>query len=395
MKIKLKYKRINCDEFKIYNEPKLVYIPLISGGDTNITVLVTNGEYVYKGSMIAKRKGDNRIPIFSSVSGTVVDFVEKNCNGKKIKCVAIENDFKEKIKNKYTDTKNLGSYSFEDFLNCIRDNGIIGLGSEGEPTYIKYQNKNNKVLIVNATECEPLIKCDTYLMSIKCEEILETIDALIEINKLDYAVIAISSTNINVKKILDNFIGTYLKIKIVLVNDYYPVGYTKNLVKETINVKYNKKPCEQGIIINNVATIYAIYEALKYNKPLIERVVTFTGDSITPVNVLIKNGTLLQDVIDELGTSGGKFILGGPMRGKVALDDTVISLENNCVLNIKEELKIATECLNCGKCSEVCPVKITPTLEIKKSVQSKCIKCGLCTQVCPANIDNRKRVGEF
>ena len=115
-------KKMNT-EIKVFNKPKLVYIPLISGNDTNITVLVNKGEYVYKGSIIGKRKGDFRIPIHSSVSGIVVDFEEKAClNGTLVKCVVIENDFKEKIlPREEVKTK----YTKEEFIECLKENGRL------------------------------------------------------------------------------------------------------------------------------------------------------------------------------------------------------------------------------------------------------------------------------
>ena len=175
-------KKMNT-EIKVFNKPKFVYIPLISGNDTNITVLVNKGEYVYKGSIIGKRKGDFRIPIHSSVSGIVVDFEEKTClNGTLVKCVVIENDFKEKIlPREEVKTK----YTKEEFIECLKENGIVGMGGSGFPTYIKYDVKKIKTLIVNGVECEPYLRSDYVLAYNKCEEILEAIDTILEINNID------------------------------------------------------------------------------------------------------------------------------------------------------------------------------------------------------------------
>ena len=407
MKVKLHKNKLTNEHLITYNKPKKIYIPLISGNDNNITILVKKGEYVYKGSIIGKRKGDFRIPIHSSVSGTVLDFEERTCfNGKKIKCVVIENDFKEKIEQKLSVKRNINKYTKEEFIERLKENGIVGLGGAGFPTYVKYEAKNINTLIVNAVECEPYITADEALAKIKCEEILETIDAILEINKIKEAIIAIKKENVELKQAFDNFIGTYLKIKIKLVPNNYPMGWERNLIKEVTNKEYDKYPIEEGIVVNNISTIFAIYEALKYNKPLIERVVTFSGENLGEKrNVLIKIGTDAKEVLEQLKMKNDSIIVaGGPMMG-IKVDDLILSANLNCVLALNNTNNIPSICLKCGKCVEVCPAKLSPVLimktkyknekDIKKIKQlhpEKCIGCGLCSYICPANLLVRERV---
>ncbi len=409
MKVKIAKHKLTNDELIVYNKPKKVYIPLISGNDTNITILVKKGEYVYKGSMIGKRKGDFRIPIHSSVSGTVLDFEEKTCyNGEKIKCVVIENDFKEKIEQKINIKKTISKYSKEEFLELLKENGIVGMGGAGFPTYVKYEAKNIDTLIVNAVECEPYITADCTLAKAKCEEILETIDAILEINKMKEAIIAIKKENVELKQVFDNFIGTYLKIKIKLVSNIYPMGWEKRLVKEITGKDYSNYPSDVGIIVNNISTIYAIYEALKYNKPLIERIVTFSGEGLEkPYNVLVKIGTPVDEILNQLKVKENSIIVsGGPMMGN-RVDELVISSNLNCVLALNENANDVTACIECGKCVSVCPVKLSPVLimktkykkerdikKIKAYHPEKCIGCGLCSYICPAKLYVRERVKE-
>ncbi len=399
MKVKIEKCNMVGDELLNYNKPNKVYIPLISGRDTDITILVSPGEYVYKGTIIGKSKGDLRIPIFSSVSGTVLDFEQRTClNGTNVKCIVIENDHKEKIKTKSNHNKKISELTYDEFIEKLKENGIIGLGGAGFPTYIKYESQKKKTLLINAVECEPFITTDMHIAKTKCEEILETIDAIIEINKMEKAVIAIKKCNLKIKEIFDNYIGTYLKIKIVLVDDFYPMGWERLLIKKTLNETYKRLPIEKGIIVNNISTIYAIYEALKYNKPLIERVITFTGDALKkPSNVLIKSGTPIKEVIEKLGFKKGVIIAGGPMMGTEVNIDTVVSINQSCVLCLKEVDKKPQTCIKCGKCIEVCPSKLSPVLIAKsknphKLKAFKCIQCGLCSYICPANIDVRSKV---
>ena len=392
----------------VYNKMKYVYIPLISGNDTNITVAVKKGDYVYKGTIIGKRKGNLRIPIHSSISGTVIDYEEKYIsNGKKVKCVVIENDFLDAVEKEY-ENRNISKYTKLEFLKTLKDCGVVGLGGAGFPTYIKY-NTDQKIhtLIVNAVECEPYITADYVLIKEKCEEILDTIDAVREINSIDEAIIAIKETNIELKELIDNYIGTYLKIKVELVPDIYPIGWEKSLVKYIKKTGYSLYPIEKGIIVNNVSTIYAIYEALKYHKPLTERIVTFTGENLKrPQNVLIKVGTSAHEIIEKIGGIKRKdsiFIAGGPMMGNlIPTDDIIINNNDNCIMVLdKIDFEESTKCTRCGKCVENCPAKLSPIIitenlknkEILKKLEpNKCVECGLCSYICPAKINVRELV---
>jgi electron transport complex protein RnfC len=393
----------------IYNKMKYVYIPLISGGDTNITVAVKKGDYVYKGSVIGKRKGNLRIPIHSSVSGTVIDYEEKYVStGKKVKCVVIENDFLDAIEKEY-ENNNLTKYTKKEFIKTIQECGIVGLGGSGFPTYVKYNTDQKiKTLIVNAVECEPYITADYVLIREKCDEILETIDAIREINEIDEAIIAIKAHNTELKNIIDNYIGTYLKLKVVLVPNIYPMGWEKSLVKYIKKTDYERLPIEKGIVVNNVSTIYAIYEALKYKKPLTERIVTFTGENLKrPQNVMVKLGTSAAEVIKKVGginTKDAKYVAGGPMMGNgIPTEDIILNCNDNCILVLEGLEEEQTNCMRCGKCVENCPAKLSPVLiaesldkkeRLKKLQPNRCIECGLCSYICPAKINIREKVRE-
>lgn len=398
MKVKLEKNKLTDDAINIYNKPKYVYVPLISGNDSDITILVKKGEYVSKGSIIGKRKGNFRIPLHSSVSGTVIDFEEHTAfNNQKVKCVVIENDFKEKISDK---PKKQSRYSKSEFVELLRENGIVGMGGSGFPTYVKYDtDKKIKTLIINAVECEPYITADYALITSKCEEILEAIDTIMEINDIDEAIIAVKKNNLKLKELFNNFIGTYLKIKICLVPNNYPMGWERTLVKEVKNVEYKNLPIEQGIIVNNISTIYAIYETLKFGKPLIERIVTFTGEGLQrPQNVLVKVGTSVKEIVESLGIKKEcTLVAGGPMMGiNIVSDDLVISPNMNCVLLLpKYEEAEEIPCLRCGKCVEVCPAKLSPVMIMDNHRDKEkltplrpldCVECGLCSYICPSKI---------
>ena len=408
-----KFKKMSTTKkINIYNKPKTVYIPLISQSDTDLTVLVKKGDYVFKGTIVGKSKGNLRIPVHSSVSGTVLDIEEMTVfNGEKVRCVAIENDFKEKVEKRVSVKKEIDLYEKEQFIEIIKEAGIVGLGGAGFPTYVKY-NTTEKIntLIVNAVECEPYITADYMLMMSKCEEILEAIDAILDIFHIEEAIIAIKKNNPTLKNHLNNFIGTYLKIKLVEVPPFYPMGWERQLVKEVKKVCYTKLPIEEGIIVNNVSTIYAIYEALKYDRPLTERIVTFTGEMLKePQNVLVKLGTPAREVINFIGgykdNSDIKFVAGGPMMGlNLPSDDLIITSNLNCVLVLADhDSALPSECIRCGKCVSICPAKLSPVLikdNLKKPARIRelgadhCVECGLCSYICPAKIPIREFVKE-
>ena len=262
-----------------YLRPKFVYIPLINGGDTNITLLAQKGEYVKKGTVIARRKNPFKIPIVSSVSGVVVGFEEHLCyNGSLVKCVKIENDMKETSINETTNKK-MSDYTKKEFIELIKEAGIVGMGGSGFPTYAKYETKNKlKTLIVNATESEPYVTCDQKLFETYIDEILETIDAIVSINEMENAYIVVKKNNSDLISKLTEHLGTFLKIKLYLMEDDFSSGWERKIVNNITNEDYDNYPLELGVVVNNVSTIYAIYKALKYNECLTERTITFAGD---------------------------------------------------------------------------------------------------------------------
>ena len=402
-------KEMSKDRFTIYNKPKNIYVPLIVGNDTDITVLVKKGDYVCKGEIVARRKGPLTIPLHSSISGTVVGFEEQlHHSGKYVRCIKIENDFKERMEEKHQN-KAISKYSKQEFLERLKNAGIIGMGGAGFPTYIKYQTEQNiKTLIVNAVECEPYITADYTIGIQKAEEILETIDAILEINHIQNAIIAIKKNNSKLLQAFQTRIGTYVNIKIVEVPNLYPMGWEKQLVQFVTGNTYDKLPIEIGTVVNNISTIYAIYQALKKGTPLIERIVTITGEMLKqPTNVLVKIGTPIHEVIEAIGgmkrTKDILCIVGGPMMGiTLPSDNVIVTADMNAItiLKAKEDFLEQT-CMRCGKCVEVCPSRIEPVL-IKDACESKeallklqvnkCVECGLCSYICPAKIKVREYV---
>ena len=395
-------------EINEYIKPQVIYVPLENKSGVTYRHLVKQGDYVFKGDVVAVNDNID-FPLHSSVSGYVITGTKKILNnGKRIKCVTIENDFKEKYRDKIGAKSNLANYTKEEFLNLLKDSGITGLGGSGFPTYLKYStDKEIDCLLINGVECEPYIGCDKAVMNNYPEEILESIDSILEIMKIKKAYIVIKENNLVSFEKLKKYVGTYPNIEIKLMPDMYPSGWERSIVEHVLGKTYENYPIEIGTIVSNVSTIYAIYEMLKYNRPLTERIITITGTGIKkPTNVKVKIGALLSEIIENIegykDIKNPLFIAGGPMMGNsLPTDELVVTKDLNCVLVIDDIERVNYPCIKCGKCTYVCPSKIYPVLimenynnekSLAKLKPEKCIECGLCSYVCPSKIEVREFV---
>lgn len=384
------HKHMSMNELKSFLNPKDIYL---EQGDSKLLV----GDYVYKYQTIGHKERFN-VPIISSVSGTVVDIKDGY--------IKIKNDLLEKTEKEIIN-RDVSKIKKEEFLDIIEKAGIIGMGGAGFPTHMKYKtDKNIELLIVNAVECEPYITADYSIMNEKCNELLEGINNIIRINKINNAILAIKKTNVEVIKKFKEIIDKYPKIELRIVRDIYPMGWERTLIKEVTKKEYDILPIELGIVVNNISTIFAINNALKHDIPLVERIVTITGENVkNPGNVMVKIGTSVNEILKFVGgiLDDSVLISGGPMMGVEINKTDYIKPQMNCILVLpkpKEENII--NCLRCGKCVSACPANLAPVLikecsnkeELIKLQVNKCISCGLCSYICPSRIDLRNIVNE-
>ena len=384
------HKHMSMNELKSFLKPKDIYL---EQGDSKLLV----GDYVYKYQTIGHKERFN-VPIISSVSGTVTDIKDGY--------IKIKNDLLEKTEKEIIN-RDVSKIKKEEFLDIIEKAGIIGMGGAGFPTHMKYKtDKNIELLIVNAVECEPYITADYSIMNEKCNELLEGINNIIRINKINNAILAIKKTNVEVIKKFKEIIDKYPKIELRIVRDIYPMGWERTLIKEVTKKEYNILPIELGIVVNNISTIFAINNALKHDIPLVERIVTITGENVkNPGNVMVKIGTSVNEILKFMGgiLDDSVLISGGPMMGVEINKTDYIKPQMNCILVLpkpKEENII--NCLRCGKCVSACPANLAPVLikecsnkeELIKLQVNKCISCGLCSYICPSRIDLRNIVNE-
>jgi electron transport complex protein RnfC len=295
--------------------------------------------------------------------------------------------------------------------NLIADKGIVGLGGEAFPTNVKFGKKTKrkiKFLIINGVECEPYLTADHRLMLEKAAEIIEGIEIIQKIIKVNKVIIGIEENKTDVMEVLTNKIKEKaLSFKIIPVKAKYPQGDERMLISALLGLEVPKGglPQDIGVIVSNVATVYAIMEAVVFGKPLIERVVTVTGKAIAePKNLKVRIGTQIAELIEECGgfcQTPAKIVVGGPMLGFALADlsmPVIKGMSGIIVLTKKESTRFRNfPCIHCGRCVRVCPWNLVPTKLYKiiehggyeEALQAglmECRECGCCAYVCPSEI---------
>jgi electron transport complex protein RnfC len=389
--------------------PARLYIPLSQHLGTITSPLVSIGEEVLLGQKIAAAKAHVSSLIHASVSGKVSAIADwphpvlGQC-----KAIIIENNAKNEPLHKNQQPlpkEKISKLSADELRNAIYEAGIVGMGGASFPTHIKLKPpKPVTTLIINGAECEPYLTADYRLMVEKTKEILQGIELAARALSVRDVYIAIED---NKPEAIEKFRIYNTKFKIRVLKSQYPQGGEKQLIKNILRneVPSGKLPFEVGVVVHNVATCFAIYEAVYRNKPLYERVVTVTGSCLAnPKNVLVRIGTPIRQLIEFCGPlkkEPAKIIVGGPMMGiaQHTLEAPVIKSTTGIVLLNAKEAQIAKEefCIRCGSCVRACPAYLMPTLislASKKELwqQSRlygaldCIECGLCSYVCPSKI---------
>jgi len=404
-----------CEHLKIVPELDTYIIPLSQHIGACNNPIVKKGDIVEEGDVLGENDAFVSSPVHSPVFGKVID-IKKMFHpvlGPTMS-VIIERD-KDKESKVYS-KQDIGDVSSSDLLQKIRKLGIIGMGGASFPTHVKLsvpKEKKVKDLIINAAECEPYLTCDHLLMNLKKNEILKGIAVIAKILNPDNIYIAIEdnkkSAIFSFQKLIKEQKNMFqCNIEVVVLKTKYPQGGEKQLIKAILNkeVPFGKLPLDVNVMVNNVSTVYAIYEAIYFNKALIERIITISGDCVDkPGNYVLKIGAKIKDIIELCNLSFSKkvnkIIMGGPMMGFSQVSDESVILKNSSgILFLSKDVAKSfeeTECIKCGKCVDVCPMRLVPT-SIVKNIKNKdflelndlnirdCMECGSCTYVCPARI---------
>lgn len=380
-----------------------VLIPLINMGSTAVEVLVKEGDHVKVGTQVAIRNDHFKVPLFSSVSGTVKG-VEKvmHASLRPVDHLAIENDGKYEEEAPLTPID--ASASNEELVEFMMNAGIVGCGGAGFPTYIKYKGiKGIDTLIINAVECEPYITADYKIMHESLDELKLGVSTLKKMCGAAKAYVCIKETKKDFIPVLTDTFKEFGDIEVKAVPDVYPMGWERTLVFEVTKKRYDKLPSEIGVVVNNATTAIAFAHAMTTGMPIVKKMVTVSGDAInTPCNVEVPVGVSAADVIKACGGYTAEDVLliaGGPMMGKTITSDAfVITPYSNALTVLKNAPVEQVACLRCGKCSDHCPAGLQP-VRINNAEKAKnidalnklavmdCIECGLCTYICPSKID--------
>ncbi|MHB8880729.1 MAG: electron transport complex subunit RsxC [Thermodesulfovibrionales bacterium] len=389
--------------------PKIVVIPLSQHAGAPCKPLVTIGQEVKKGEVIGEPGGFVSAPVHASVSGTVAALAEfPNAMGRMVNSVVIENNGKEE----WTALKDSPDYMnlpADELKEKIRAAGIVGLGGAAFPTSVKLSPPKEKTIdavLINGAECEPYLTADYRLMLEKPNEVVEGLKILMKVLNVNKGFIGIENNKPDAIAKMKEATGGAAGIEVVACEVKYPQGAEKMLIKAVLGreVPARGLPMDVGVVVQNVGTALAIYEAARFGKPLIERVVTITGEGISePKNLMVRVGTKLSDLIEECGglKSGTvKVISGGPMMGfAVSTLDIPVTKGTSGILVMPEaEITHAEEfgpCIRCGRCIDACAMGLQPYMlsilseighyeEAKEFNLFDCFECGSCAYVCPA-----------
>lgn len=389
--------------------PTVVVIPLSQHIGAPTLPLVQTGDLVQMGQKIGEAKGFVCAAVHASVSGKVMAVENRPVQSGGVDlCVVIENDKQEQWHESVQKRQEVQNLSAQELLSIVKEAGIVGMGGAAFPTHVKLsppEDKKIDTLILNGAECEPYLTADHRMMVEKSSEIAQGIQIICKILGVTRAIIGIEVNKpdaiIAIQKAVENMDG----IEVRSLEVKYPQGSEKHLIKALIGreVPSGGLPMDVGVVVQNVSTAAAIYDAVAEGKPLIERVVTVTGGGIaTPQNLWVKIGTPFILLLEQCGgmtARAEKLISGGPMMG-VAQHDTQVPVVKGTsgilVLSADEADKdLEQACIRCGKCVDVCPAGLLPlhianfsekglfeTTERYRAMD--CIECGCCAYVCPA-----------
>ena len=400
-----------CDkETQTFPEPDIVVIPMAQHIGAPCKPLVAKGDLVTKGQKI----GDNQglcVPVHASVSGKVKAVeLRPHTNGSTVLSVVIENDHLDTLCEdiKPRTQEEVDALTPEQLVDIIHEGGIVGMGGATFPTHVKLSGGIGKVdtVIVNAGECEPYITADDRLCREHPDHVVSGLKIIMKVFGLKEGHIGIEDNKPEAIAALKEAAKDDSGIIIDVLPAKYPQGAEKQLIYAVTGreVPSGGLPAAVGCAVFNAATVRAIHDVVYDGMPLIQRIVTVSGDILMePKNLLVPIGTPFNDLIEACGHNENpyKVLSGGPMMGVAQYDLSVPTIKGvNAVTVLGSKNKFFVEephCLRCGKCIDACPMKLMPVLMYKAwqggDVQAMkdnnimdCIECGSCAYACPASV---------
>ena len=396
---------------KRFPPPEKVYLPLLQHTGSPLHPLVKKGDRVKKGQKIADVDAYISAPLHSSLAGKVVA-IEEWPHPIRGKCLAIiiENDGSNQIEREgILSREEIERIDEKSLRVWIREGGFVGLGGAAFPTHVKVSppaGKTIETLLINGAECEPYLTCDHRVMVERTEMMLTGTQILARACGAGKVIFGIEKNKPDcIERVSEAIKNFSIPAQVFSLPTLYPQGSEKHLILTILGkeVPPGGLPLDVGVVVSNVQTAWAIGRKALEGIPLIERVITLTGDCMNrPENIEVSLGARLAEVVDFCGgfqISPEKTIMGGPMTGvgQVTLDIPVIKGTSGFVFLKKTFLKKEYPCIRCGRCVDYCPVYLLPTdlakyaengdyEEAKKQRALDCMECGSCSYVCPAGI---------
>ena len=400
-------------------DPEFFYVPLSQHIGQVAKETVKIGDYVHRYEKIGEVSGKVSSMVHSPVSGKVTEIIENPvANGKKVKTVVIKNDFKYKeIETEKRRIEEVGTFRRDEILEIIKEAGIVGEGGAQFPTHVKYDIGYKKIdtFIVNGAECEPYLTADYTIMSNYVEDLLGGIKIAEKLLRPREVVIGIEEENIDIAEHIEVIIkqSRLFNVKIQVLPTAYPQGSELQLIRSVTGkeIKKGEIPGNHGVIVSNVGTVKSMYDAFTEGKPLVERVVTVSGEKVkTKGNYLLKVGTPLSHIIEQLNPEdNAKIVFGGPMMGEeVTETSTPVVKGTSGILFLSKDIDSVKRenCISCGYCVDVCPMGLMP-MKFAESYRKEqyeklvtvyhldnCIECGACEYVCPSRVPLIKSIKE-
>ncbi len=391
--------------------PQKVVIPLHQHTGAPCEPLVKVGDPVKTGQKIGDSEAFVSAPVHASISGTVTAI--EPCNhplGRKVTAIIIESDGRDEWCSELEPVEKVDDLSPEEIRALIRSAGIVGLGGAAFPAHVKLSPPEGKAIdtvIINGAECEPYLTADHCLMLEKPDEIVFGLELIMKALGAGRGIIGIEDNKPDALRVMRQAVEGKSDMSVVALKTKYPQGAEKMLIQVTTRrvVPSGGLPLDVGVVNHNVGSAVAITEALKKGKPLIERVVTVTGEGVRrPANLLVRLGTLVSELIDYCGglkEETCKVITGGPMMGlaQPTTDLPVIKGTSGIVALTSEDAAFYENgsCIRCAACVRTCPINLVPTFiaqaaehglydRAEKLHAADCIECGCCSYICPARI---------